>query len=273
MNLVGQKAPSFKAPAVVHGKEIVQDFSLQDYEGKKAVVLFFYPKDFTFVCPTEVYAFQEQREAFAERGVEIVGCSTDTEETHWAWLHVARSQGGIQGVTYPLVADTSKTIAANFGVLGGTWFVDEQDQLRFEGNPVAHRGVFLIDKQGIVRHVLINDLSLGRNIDEILRTVDMMQHVDTHGEVCPVNWQAGKKAFKPTQEALLAYLSEELVGDGRCDEYLCDEEGPSSGCCAQDKHCQNPTRCGDNGSCQGGGCGRRSCACRPAPAGDTYDGA
>ncbi len=218
MPLVGQKAPSFSAPAVVHGREIVQNFSLEQYLGKQSVVLFFYPKDFTFVCPTELYALQAEREAFEARNVAIVGCSTDTEETHWAWLQTAREAGGIQGVTYPLIADATKTIAANYGVLGGNWYVDEHDLMRFEGFPFAHRGVFLIDESGIIRHMLINDLPLGRNVAEILRTIDMMRHTDTHGEVCPVNWELGEQGFKPNPEDLIAYLKKDtsMASEGGC---------------------------------------------------------
>ena len=240
MTIIGKKAPIFSAPAVINGNEIVQDFSLQHYLGKQAVVLFFYPKDFTFVCPTELLALQAKSQAFEKRKVAIVGCSTDTEETHWAWLHVSPNQGGIQGVTYPLIADTSKTISANYGVLGGNWYVDENDQMQFDGVPVAHRGVFLIDEAGIIRHMLINDLPLGRNIDEILRTIDMMQHVENHGEVCPVNWQSGAKAFKPTAEDLVAYLnqmntSESTSSDTQdkgCNPQSCDpQEQCSPPCC------------------------------------------
>ena len=248
---VGKKAPLFTAPAVIEGNKIVQDFSLQDYIGKQAVVLFFYPKDFTFVCPTEIYGLQQRIDAFAQRNVAIVGCSTDTEETHWAWLHVAREQGGIQGVTFPLVADTSKTIAANFGVLGGNWYFDEDEQMQFKGSPIAHRGVFLIDKQGIVRHILINDLALGRSIDEILRTIDMMQHVDEHGEVCPVNWQAGETAFKPTSQDLLGYLAQQQLEDA------CHADGYA--CAPQAYGCQKRGSCGNCGCGQGRKCGTSDC--------------
>ena len=207
MALTGSKAPIFKAPAVIDGQTIVQDFSLAQFLDRQAVLFFFYPKDFTFVCPTEIIAFQEQLEAFAERGVAVVGCSTDTEETHLAWLKTPRGQGGIQGVTYPIVADTSKVIAANYGVLGGTWGYDEQDSMVFHGNPVAYRGAFFIDKQGIVRHETINDLSLGRNVAEMLRVVDMWHHVEKFGEVCPANWQEGQEAMQATQESVARYLA------------------------------------------------------------------
>lgn len=207
MSLVGKKAPLFNAPAVINGEEIVESFSLDQFIGKKEVIFFFYPKDFTFVCPTEILAFQEKLEEFKKRGVEVVGASCDTEETHLAWLNVPKDQGGIQGVTYPLVADTAKTIANNFGVLAGDWNYDEDGALIFEGAPVAYRGSFLIDKEGIVRHETINDLPLGRNIDEMIRLVDAWHHVEKHGEVCPANWEEGKEAMKATKEGVAEYLS------------------------------------------------------------------
>lgn len=207
MSLVGKKAPLFSAPAVVDGEEIVENFSLEQYLGKKEVVFFFYPKDFTFVCPTEILAFQEKLGEFEKRDVAVVGISTDTEETHLAWLMTSRDKGGIEGVTYPLVADTSKTIANNYGVLAGDWDYDEAGNLSFNGLPIAFRGTFLIDKEGTVRHETINDLPLGRNIDEMIRLVDALHHVEKHGEVCPANWEEGKDAMEATREGVANYLS------------------------------------------------------------------
>ncbi|WP_420581997.1 peroxiredoxin [Reichenbachiella sp.] len=207
MSLVGKKAPLFTAPAVVNGDEIVESFSLDQYLGEKEVVFFFYPKDFTFVCPTEILAFQEKLAEFEKRGVAVVGASTDTEETHLAWLMTDKNKGGIEGVTYPLVADTSKTIANNYGVLAGDWDYDEEGQLSFNGLPIAFRGTFLIDKEGTVRHETINDLPLGRNIDEMIRLVDALQYVEKHGEVCPANWEDGKDAMQATREGVADYLS------------------------------------------------------------------
>lgn len=207
MALIGKHAPTFKAPAVTNGQTIVKDFSLKQFINQKEVLFFFYPKNFTFVCPTELVAFQEKLAAFESKGVAVVGCSTDTEETHLAWLNTPRSQGGIQGITYPIVADTSKTIATNYGVLGGTWMYDDQDNMVFQGTPVAYRGSFFIDKQGIVRHETINDLALGRNVDEMLRVIDMWHHTEKFGEVCPANWQEGQKAMEATRESVAAYLA------------------------------------------------------------------
>jgi peroxiredoxin 2/4 len=211
MSLIGSKAPTFEASAVINGKDIVHDFSLAQFIDHKEVLFFFYPKDFTFVCPTELIAFQEKLDAFAKRGVAVIGCSTDTEETHLAWLTTPRSRGGIQGVTYPIVADVSKTITANYGVLGGTWAYDEQDNMVFHGVPIAYRGTFFIDKQGIVRHESINDLALGRNVAEMLRVIDMWHHVEKFGEVCPANWQEGKAAIEATQAGVARYLATHMT--------------------------------------------------------------
>jgi peroxiredoxin (alkyl hydroperoxide reductase subunit C) len=207
MSLVGKKAPIFNAPAVVDGEEIIEKFSLEQYIGKKEVMFFFYPKDFTFVCPTEIHAFQEKLAEFEKRGVAVVGASCDSEETHLAWLMTPKDNGGIEGVTYPLVADLSKTIASNYGVLAGDWVYDEDGNLEFEGQPVAFRGTFFIDKEGIVRHETINDLPLGRNIDEMLRIVDAWHHVEKFGEVCPANWEEGKDAMKADRDGVSEYLS------------------------------------------------------------------
>ena len=205
--LVGKKAPSFTAKAVINGSEIVEDFSLEQFIGKKYVVFFFYPLDYTFVCPTELIAFQDQIEEFEKRNTAVIGCSVDSEFSHWAWLQTEQNNGGIKGVKYPIVADLSKTISENFGVLAGDYEYDENGTVFFNGAPVAYRGLFLIDKEGIVRHSVINDLSLGRNVNEAIRIVDALQHFEEHGEVCPANWEKGQDAMKPTQEGVADYLS------------------------------------------------------------------
>ena len=204
--LVGKKAPGFTAQAVLNGKEIVEDFSLDNYKGKY-VVLFFYPKDFTFVCPTELFAFQEKLSEFESRGVQVIAVSTDTEQSHWGWLQMPKNDGGIQGVTYPIVADTNKTISANYDVLAGDWDVDEEGYMISEGEMIAYRGLFLIDKEGVVRHQIVNDLPLGRNVDEALRMVDALQFFEENGEVCPANWSKGKEGLKDTHEGIAEYLS------------------------------------------------------------------
>ncbi|WP_144604548.1 peroxiredoxin [Algoriphagus algorifonticola] len=208
MALVGKKAPLFSVGAVINGEEIIENFSLEQYLGKKNVVLFFYPKDFTFVCPTELHAFQEKLAEFEKRDTVVIGCSTDTEETHLAWLMTPKGEGGIEGVTYPILADAAKTIALNYGVLAGKYSFDAETNFwSFEGTPVAYRGTFLIDKEGTVRHESINDLPLGRNIDEYLRLLDALLHVEKFGEVCPANWEEGKEAMQATNEGVANYLS------------------------------------------------------------------
>jgi len=205
--LVGRKAPQFKAAAVLNGTEIVEDFSLDQYLGKKHVVLFFYPKDFTFVCPSELHAFQEAAAEFESRNVAVVAVSTDTEQSHWGWLQMSKNDGGIKGVKYPVVADTNKTISKNFDVLTGDYFYNENDELEATGELIAYRGLFLIDKEGIVRHQLVNDLPLGRNVDEAIRMVDALQFFEENGEVCPANWSKGKEGMVATHEGVAKFLS------------------------------------------------------------------
>lgn len=190
--LVGKKAPKFKAKAVAKGK-ILDDFSLDLFTGKY-VIFFFYPLDFTFVCPTELHAFQERLADFQERGAEVIGCSIDSQFSHFAWLNTPKSQGGIEGVTYPLVSDIKKTISQDYRVLN-------------EEEGVAFRGLFLIDKEGIIRHQLVNDLPLGRSVDEALRLLDALIFHEKHGDVCPANWKEGDKSMKPDQEGLATYFN------------------------------------------------------------------
>ncbi|MBF0512076.1 MAG: peroxiredoxin [Candidatus Omnitrophica bacterium] len=193
MVLVNKQAPDFSAKAVVK-KSIVDNFRLSDFKGKKYVVLFFYPLDFTFVCPTELHAFQAKLDEFQKRDVEVIGVSTDSWFSHLAWLNVDSKQGGISGVSYPLVSDYTKQISRSYDVL-----IEEQG--------LALRGLFLIDKNGIVQHQLVNNLALGRNVDEVLRLVDALQFTEQHGEVCPANWQKGKKAMKPTENGLKEFFA------------------------------------------------------------------
>jgi len=206
--LVGKKAPLFEADAVVNGGEFVEKFSLEQYIGKKHVIFFFYPLDFTFVCPTEILAFQEKLEEFEKRNVAVVGCSIDSKFSHWAWLNTEKNDGGIKGVTYPLVSDLSKSIAQNYDVLAGEYEYNiDDDEVFFDGDPIAYRGLFLIDKQGVVRHQVVNDLPLGRSIDEAIRMIDALQFHEEHGEVCPADWHAGDDAMKDTAEGVADYLS------------------------------------------------------------------
>ncbi len=205
--LVGKKAPSFKAAAVINGEEIVEDFSLDQFIGKKYVILFFYPKDFTFVCPTELHAFQARLADFQSKDVEIVAVSTDTEQSHWGWLQMSKDHGGIQGVTYPVVADTNKTIASNYDVLAGEYFYNENNELEADGELVAYRGLFLIDKEGAVQHQIVNNMPLGRNVDEAMRMVDALKFFEEKGEVCPANWSEGKEGMKDTHDGVASYLA------------------------------------------------------------------
>ena len=207
MALVGKKAPSFTAAAVLNGMERVENFSLDQYIGKKHVIFFFYPKDFTFVCPTELHAFQEKLAEFESRGCAVVACSTDTEQSHWGWLQVEKNAGGIKGITYPIVADTTKIISLNFDTLFGDYDVDDNDNLIATGPMIAYRGLFLIDKSGIVRHQLINDLPLGRNVDEAIRVLDALQFTEENGEVCPANWVKGKDGMQADLKGVADYLT------------------------------------------------------------------
>lgn len=203
--LVGKKAPDFKANAVVDGK-IVPDFTLSQFRGKKYVILFFYPKDFTFVCPTELIAFQNSLAEFERRGVQVIGCSTDSEFSHHAWVQTPRERGGIHGVTYPIVSDINKTISYDYDVLAGEHEIDDAGNTVVVGELVAYRGLFLIDKNGVVQHELVNNFPLGRSIPEALRMVDALQHFEQFGEVCPMNWKKGEKAMKPTEQGVSEYV-------------------------------------------------------------------
>lgn len=205
--LVGKKAPLFEADAVINGGEFVEKFSLEQYLGKKYVIFFFYPLDFTFVCPTELIAFQDKLTEFEKRNCAVVGCSIDSKFSHWAWLTTEKNKGGIKGVTYPIVSDLNKTISANYDVLAGEYFSSEDGNLAFEGGAVAFRGLFLIDKQGVVRHQVVNDLPLGRSVDEALRMLDALIFFEENGEVCPANWQKGEEGMKATADGVASYLS------------------------------------------------------------------
>ena len=207
MGLVGGLAPNFKADAIINGCDSVQDFSLDQFIGKKYVLLFFYPKDFTFVCPSELHAFQNKLEEFQNRSCQLIACSTDTAETHWGWLQVPKEKGGIKGVTYPLIADGNKLISDAYDVLNGEYDYNEEGELVADSNMIAYRGLFLIDKEGLIQHQLVNNLPLGRNVDEAIRILDALQFHEKNGEVCPANWRAGDDGMKDTHEGVADYLS------------------------------------------------------------------
>ena len=190
--LVGKQAPDFTAVAVQKDR-IIEKFTLSELKGQY-VVLFFYPLDFTFVCPTELHAFSERLREFEERNTKVIGVSIDSHFSHLAWLNTPKSKGGIQGVEYPIVSDLNKTISKDYDVL-------------VEGAGIAYRGLFLLDKDHVVRHQVVNDLPLGRNVSETLRMVDALQFTEKHGEVCPANWSQGAKSMKPTQEGLEEFFT------------------------------------------------------------------
>ena len=205
--LTGKKAPLFTAPAVSNGGEMIDAFKLEDYIGKKYVVLFFYPADFTFVCPTEILAFQDHMDAFDKRNVQVIGVSTDSQFSHWKWLQTELNDGGIKGVKYPLVADQGKTISMDYDVLAGEFDYDEQgEKLVFNGTPMAYRGLFLIDKEGTVQHQVVNNMPLGRSIKETLRMIDALQFFENNGEVCPADWHEGEEGLTATQEGIAKFL-------------------------------------------------------------------
>ncbi len=191
--LVTNPAPDFTAAAVLADGSIVEDFKLSENYGEKGTVVFFYPLDFTFVCPSEIIAFSHRYNEFQERGVNVIGVSVDSQFSHFAWRETPVEKGGIGRINFPLVADLTKNIARDYDVL--------------LNDAVALRGSFLIDDKGIVRHAVINDLPLGRNVDEMLRMIDAQQFTDEHGEVCPAGWQKGDEAMKPDAEGVAQYLA------------------------------------------------------------------
>jgi len=208
--LVTKQAPDFTATAVMGDNSFKEDFSLSDYKGKY-VVLYFYPLDFTFVCPSEIIAFDHRLKDFEDRGVQVIGVSVDSHFTHLAWKNTPVNNGGIGQIRYPLVADLTKEIAADYGVLINNTTAEDDcgDQFHLLGGSVALRGSFLIDKEGVVRHQVVNDLPLGRNIDEMLRMVDALQFHEEHGEVCPAGWDKSKKGMAASTEGVAAYLASE----------------------------------------------------------------
>ncbi|KAL6774132.1 PRX2 [Auxenochlorella protothecoides x Auxenochlorella symbiontica] len=193
---VGKPAPAFKATAVVDGD--FKTVSLDDYKGKY-VVLFFYPMDWTFVCPTEIIAFSERIQEFRDIGVEVVGASVDSPFSHLQWINTPRNKGGLGGLNYPLLADLTKSISADYQVL-----IEEG-----ENAGVALRGLFIISPEGILRQITVNDLPVGRSVDETLRLLKAFQFTDKHGEVCPANWKEGEDTIKPSPKASLEYFSKQ----------------------------------------------------------------
>lgn len=191
--LVGKSAPDFTAPAVLANNQIVEDFNLRSHIKDKYAVLFFWPLDFTFVCPSEIIAFSNRMEEFKARNVEVIGISVDSQFTHFAWRNTPVEKGGVGAIKFPMIADLTKSIARDYDVL--------------MGDAVALRGTFLVGRDGIVRHQVVNDLPLGRNVDEAIRMVDALQFFEQHGEVCPAGWKKGDVGMKASADGVATYLA------------------------------------------------------------------
>lgn len=210
MSFVGKKFPNLAVNAMDEMGDTFKVNVLQEaIQNNKKVILFWYPKDFTFVCPTEIHAFQEAKEAFEKRNTLVIGASCDTAEVHFAWLNTAKDNGGIEGVTFPLLADSNRNLASTLDILdGGEGVYDEENDLFvMEGDNVTYRATYLIDEEGKVFHESVNDMPLGRNVSEYLRMIDAYTHVQKHGEVCPANWEEGKDAMNADRKGVADYLS------------------------------------------------------------------
>ena len=210
MSLVGKKFPSIAVDAI---SEMGDNMKINIFEeatnNNKKVLLFWYPKDFTFVCPTELHAFQDALGEFEKRNTIVIGASCDTNEVHFAWLNTAKDNGGIEGVTYPILADTNRNLSNILGILDieSTGYSEETDSVMIEGSNVTYRATYLIDETGKIFHESVNDMPLGRNVKEYIRLIDAYSHVQKNGEVCPANWEEGKEAMSATREGVATYLS------------------------------------------------------------------
>ena len=210
MSIVGKKFPNIEVKAM---NEMCDDFNLNILEEatskKKKVLLFWYPKDFTFVCPTELHAFQASLDEFEKRNTLVIGASCDTAEVHFAWLNTAKDNGGIEGITYPLVADSNRNLSSILGILDSTneRYDENTDTIQMDGDNVSYRATYLIDEEGTVFHEGVNHMPLGRNVNEFLRLIDAYTHVQEKGEVCPANWEEGKDAMNANREGVSSYLS------------------------------------------------------------------
>ncbi len=210
MSLVGKKFPSIAVDAISEmGDNLKINIFEEAVNNNKKVLLFWYPKDFTFVCPTELHAFQAALPEFEKRNTIVIGASCDTNEVHFAWLNTAKNNGGIEGVTYPLLADTNRNLSNILGILDieSTSYSEETDSVIIEGSNVTYRATYLIDETGKIFHESVNDMPLGRNVNEYLRMVDAYTHIQVKGEVCPANWEAGKEAMSADRNSTAAYLS------------------------------------------------------------------
>lgn len=210
MSLVGKKFPNITVDAMSEmGDDLRINVLEEATKNNKKVILFWYPKDFTFVCPTELHAFQAALPEFEKRNTMVIGASCDTNEVHFAWLNTAKNNGGIEGVTYPILADTTRNLSSVLGILDVTEEVynEELDSVQIEGSNVTYRATYLIDETGKIFHESVNDMPLGRNVNEYLRLIDAYAHVQTHGEVCPANWEEGKEAMHADRKGVASYLS------------------------------------------------------------------
>ena len=210
MTLVGKRFPSIEVNAMNELGDTIQiDVLNEAVSNKKKVLLFWYPKDFTFVCPTEIHAFQEALAEFEKRNTIVVGASCDTPEVHFAWLNTSKDNGGIEGVTFNLLADSNRNLANALGILDitGVNYDDEQNLELLEGDNVTYRATYLIDEEGTVFHEGINHMPLGRNVNEFLRLIDAYSHVQEKGEVCPANWEEGKEAMTADRKGVAEYLA------------------------------------------------------------------
>lgn len=208
MSLVGKKFPNLTIDAMSEmGDDLRINILEEAVNNQQKVLLFWYPKDFTFVCPTELHAFQEALGEFEKRNTKVIGASCDTNEVHFAWLNTAKDNGGIEGVTYPLLADTHRQLANALGIVDQDFEYDEEGNETFTGSNVTYRATYLIDETGKIFHEAVNDMPLGRNVKEFLRLIDAYTHVQKHGEVCPANWEEGKEAMKADRTSTAEYLA------------------------------------------------------------------
>lgn len=210
MSFVGKKFPDLSVDAMNEmGDTFKVNVLKEAVNNKKKVVLFWYPKDFTFVCPTELHAFQAALGEFEKRNTIVIGASCDTPEVHFAWLNTSKDNGGIEGVTYPILADSNRNLASTLGILDITneTYNEETGVITVEGDNVTYRATYIIDEEGVVQHESINNMPLGRNVNEYLRIIDALTHVQKNGEVCPANWEEGKEAMSADREGVASYLS------------------------------------------------------------------
>ncbi|MBS3738956.1 peroxiredoxin [Mesohalobacter halotolerans] len=210
MSIVGKKFPDLKVNAMNDLGDTIEINVLEEaVKNNKKVVLFWYPKDFTYVCPTELHAFQEALPEFEKRNTIVIGASCDTAEVHFAWLSTSKDDGGIEGVTYPILADSNRNLSSRLGILDITneRYDEETGDVTVDGDNVAYRATYLIDEEGVVFHEGVNHMPLGRNVSEFLRMIDAYTHVQKHGEVCPANWEEGKEAMQPNRDGTASYLS------------------------------------------------------------------